>query len=144
MLTHRLPDGRVPVLLSAHDPDLIRRDASAIADYLGSAGDSADLTAAIASTLLRLRRVRRHRAVVRAADSTELAAGLSAIARGEEHELVSHSAKTTPPRIAFVFPGQGNQWQAMGADAYRQLPAYRETADRCTQAFACAGFPAGQ
>ncbi len=141
MLTHRLPDGRIPVLLSAHDPDLIRRDASAIADYLGRVGDSADLTAAVACTLLRLRRVRRHRAVVRAADSTELAAGLSAIARGEEHELVSYSAKTTPPRIAFVFPGQGNQWQAMGADAYRQLPAYRETADRCTQGFASAGFP---
>jgi mycobactin polyketide synthetase MbtD len=141
MLTHRLPDGRVPVLLSAHDPGLIGRDASAIADYLVSVGDSADLTAAVATTLLRLRRVRRHRAVVRAADSTELVAGLSAIARGEEHELVSRSAKTTPPRVAFVFPGQGNQWQAMGADAYRQLPAYRETADRCTQAFASAGFP---
>ena len=100
MLTHRLPDGRVPVLLSAHDPGLIGRDASAIADYLVSVGDSADLTAAVATTLLRLRRVRRHRAVVRAADSTELVAGLSAIARGEEHELVSRSAKTTPPRVA--------------------------------------------
>jgi mycobactin polyketide synthetase MbtD len=141
MLTHRLPDGRVPVLLSAHDPELIRRDASAIADYLARVDDSADLTGAVASTLLRLRRLRRHRAVVRAADSAELVAGLSAIVRGEEHELVSRSAKTTPPRVAFVFPGQGNQWQAMGADAYRQLPAYREAADRCTQAFASAGFP---
>lgn len=141
MLSHRLPDGRVPVPLSAHHPELIRRDASAIADYVGRLDDSADLNAAVASTLLRLRRVRRHRAVVRAADSAELAAGLSAIAGGEEHELVSRSAKTTPPRIAFVFPGQGNQWQAMGADAYRQLPAYRETADQCTQAFASAGFP---
>ncbi len=141
MLTHGLPDGRIPVLLSAHDPELIRRDAAAIADYLSRIDDSADLSAAVASTLLRLRRVRRHRAVVRAADSTELVAGLSAIARGEENELVSHSAKTTPPRVAFVFPGQGNQWQAMGAEAYRRLPAYRETADRCAQAFASAGFP---
>jgi mycobactin polyketide synthetase MbtD len=141
MPTHRLPDGRVPVLLSAHDPELIRQDASAIADYLARVDDSTDLTGAVASTLLRLRRLRRHRAVVRAADSAELVAGLSAIVRGEEHELVSRSAKTTPPRVAFVFPGQGNQWQAMGADAYRQLPAYREAADRCTQAFASAGFP---
>ncbi|OBH56781.1 mycobactin polyketide synthase MbtD [Mycobacterium sp. E2479] len=141
MLTHRLPDGRVPVLLSAHDPELIRRDASAIADYLGRVDDSPDLTAAVASTLLRLRRVRRHRAVVRAADRTELVAALSAIARDEDHELVSHCAQTTPRRVAFVFPGQGNQWQAMGADAYRQLPAYRAAADRCTQAFVSAGFP---
>lgn len=140
MLTHGLPDGRIPVLLSAHDPELIRRDATAIADYLGRVPDSADLTAAVASTLLRLRRLRRHRAVVRAADSTELVAGLSAIANGEEHELVSYSARTTPPRVAFVFPGQGNQWQAMGAGAYQRLPAYREAADRCAQAFASAGF----
>ncbi|OBK71432.1 mycobactin polyketide synthase MbtD [Mycobacterium sp. 1165178.9] len=140
MLSHRLPDGRVPVLLSAHDAELIRRDASAIADYLGRLDDSSDPTAAVAATLLRLRRVRRHRAVVRAADGAELAAGLSAIARGEEHELVSRSATTTPPRIAFVFPGQGNQWQAMGTDAYGRLPAYREAADRCAQAFASAGF----
>ncbi len=81
MLTHGLPDGRIPVLISAHDPELIRRDAAAITDYLDRAADSADLTVAVASTLLRLRRVRRHRAVVRAADHAELVAGLSAIAR---------------------------------------------------------------
>jgi mycobactin polyketide synthetase MbtD len=139
MLTHHLPDGRIPVLLSSHDPELIRRDAAAILDYLGRI-DSPNATAAIASTLLRLRRPRRHRAVLRAADAAELAAGLAAIARGEEHELVTHSAKTTPPRIAFVFPGQGNQWQAMGAGAYRELPAYREAADRCAEEFVVAGF----
>ncbi|MDM4142363.1 MULTISPECIES: mycobactin polyketide synthase MbtD [Mycobacterium] len=140
MPTHGLPDGRIPVLLSAHDPELIRRDAAAIADYVGRVANSADLTDAVAATLLRLRRIRRHRAVVRAADSTELVAGLSAIAGGEEHELVSYSAKTTPPRVAFVFPGQGNQWQAMGAGAYQLLPAYREAADRCAHAFGAAGF----
>ncbi|MEE3754711.1 mycobactin polyketide synthase MbtD [Mycobacterium intracellulare] len=139
MLTHRLPDGRIPVLLSSHDPELIRRDAAAILDYLGRV-DPPNAAAAVASTLLRLRRARRHRAVLRAADGAELVAGLSAIARGEEHELVTRSAKTTPPRIAFVFPGQGNQWQAMGADAYRQLPVYRETADRCAGEFVVAGF----
>ncbi|MES3662781.1 hypothetical protein Q9Q74_00940, partial [Mycobacterium intracellulare] len=64
MLTHHLPDGRIPVLLSSHDPELIRRDAAAILDYLGRI-DSPNATAAIASTLLRLRRPRRHRAVLR-------------------------------------------------------------------------------
>ena len=144
MPTHLLPDGRLPVLLSAHDPDLIRQDAAAILDYLdrtAATKDSADVTGAVASTLLRLRRVRRHRAVVRAADRIELAAGLSAVARGEEHPLITRSTKTTTPRIAFVFPGQGNQWQAMGADAYRRLPSYPETADRCAQAFVAAGLP---
>ncbi|WAC93279.1 mycobactin polyketide synthase MbtD [Mycobacterium sp. Aquia_213] len=141
MLDHVLPDGRVPVLLTSHDKGLIRRDAAAILDYLDRSGNTApEVVAAIASTLLRLRRVRRHRAVVRAADRTELLDGLSALSHDDEHPLITWSAKTSAPRIAFVFPGQGNQWQAMGADAYRRLPAYRETADACGQAFVAAGL----
>ena len=75
MPAHPLPDGRVPVLLSAHDETLISQDARAILDYLDRAGEDNDPTLAIASTLLRLRRVRRHRAVVRASDRGELVAG---------------------------------------------------------------------
>ncbi|ETZ74865.1 putative polyketide synthetase mbtD [Mycobacterium sp. MAC_080597_8934] len=113
MPTHGLPDGRIPVLLSSHDPELIRRDAAAILEYLDRIGESTEATGAVAATLLRLRRVRRHRALLRAADRAELAAGLAAIARGEEHALITRSARTTPPRIAFVFPGRainGRRW----------------------------------
>jgi mycobactin polyketide synthetase MbtD len=141
MLAQPLPDGRVPVLLSAHDDKLIGQDARAILDYLDRAGGDDDPTTAVASTLLRLRRVRRHRAVVRAADRTEFASGLSALARDEEHPLIARSSKSVAPCIAFVFPGQGNQWQSMGADAYRRLPAYRAEADRCAEAFVAAGLP---
>ena len=140
MLAHPLPDGRVPVLLSAHDETLIRKDARAILEHLDRTGDSSDPTLAVASTLLRLRRVRRHRAVVRAADRGELRAALSALACGDEQPLVSWSSKSVGPRIAFVFPGQGNQWPSMGADAYRQLMAYRSEADRCARAFIEAGL----
>ena len=142
MLDQLLPDGRVPVLLTAHDKELIRQEAAAILDYLDRvAVDSADVTGAVASTLLRLRRVRRHRAVLRAADRAELVAGLTAIARGEDHDLVTRATKTAAPRIAFVFPGQGNQWQAMGAQAYGRLSAYRATAERCADAFIAADLP---
>ncbi|BBZ70871.1 mycobactin polyketide synthase MbtD [Mycobacterium paraseoulense] len=138
MLTSPLPDGRVPVLLTAHDEELIADDARAILDYL----DRTDAdTAAIASSLLRLRRVRRHRAVLRAANRAELTSGLSALAHGDEHPLVTRSSIGAAPCIAFVFPGQGNQWQSMGAEAYQRLPAYRAEADRCAQAFLAAGLP---
>ncbi|MGB8791742.1 MAG: acyltransferase domain-containing protein, partial [Mycobacterium sp.] len=140
MPAHPLPDGRVPVLLSAHDETLISQDARAILDYLDRAGEDNDPTLAIASTLLRLRRVRRHRAVVRASDRGELVAALSALACGDEHPLVARSSKSGGLHIAFVFPGQGNQWPSMGTDAYRQLPAYRAEADRCAQAFVEAGL----
>ncbi|WP_118915450.1 mycobactin polyketide synthase MbtD [Mycobacterium shigaense] len=142
MLDHVLPDGRVPVLLSAHDAELIRQEAAAILTYLDrSAGDCADVTSSVASTLLRLRRVRRHRAVVRAANRAELIEGLSAIARGDEHDLVVGAAGIATPRVAFIFPGQGNQWRGMGADAYGRLADYRETADSCADAFVAGGFP---
>ncbi|WP_156349514.1 acyltransferase domain-containing protein, partial [Mycobacterium sp. UM_3] len=140
MLTSTLPDARVPVLLSAHAEELIGQDARAILDHLDSAGADADV-AAVASSLLRLRRVRRHRAVVRAADRAELVAGLAALARGAEHPLVTRSSIGVAPGIAFVFPGQGNQWQSMGAEAYQRLPAYRAEADRCARAFLAAGLP---
>jgi mycobactin polyketide synthetase MbtD len=135
-----LPDGRIPVLLSAHDEDLIGQDASAILRYLNRVAESNDIVAAVAATLSRTRRVRRHRAVVRAGNLAELAGGLQALAQGEEHPLVARSSATGAPRVAFVFPGQGNQWPSMGADAYQRLPAYQAEADRCARAFAAAAL----
>ena len=140
MLAQPLPDGRLPVLLSAHDEHLIGQDAQAILNFLDRLDGDHDPTVDVASTLLRLRRTRRHRAVLRAADRAELTAGLSALVRGEDHPLVTRSSKSVVPTIAFVFPGQGNQWQSMGTAAYRQLAAYRAEADRCADAFAAAGL----
>jgi mycobactin polyketide synthetase MbtD len=140
MAATRFPDGRIPVLLSAHEQDLIARDAAAILDYVDR-GASVASVSGVASTLLRTRRLRRYRAVVRAADAAELAAGLRALADGGEHPLVTRSSANAAPRTAFVFPGQGNQWPSMGAGAYRHLPAYRAEADRCADAFLAAGMP---
>jgi mycobactin polyketide synthetase MbtD len=140
MLAQPLPDGRVPVVLSAHDETLIMQDAWAILGFVDRIAPDHDPTAEVASTLIRLRRVRRHRAVVRAANRSELVDGLSALAHDEEHPLVARSSKSVAPSAAFVFPGQGNQWQSMGADAYRRLPAYRAEADRCAEAFVAAGL----
>ncbi|TXH27508.1 MAG: SDR family NAD(P)-dependent oxidoreductase [Mycobacterium sp.] len=136
-LSH-FPDGRVPVLLSAHTEELLAAEATGIADYLDRCG--AVSIGAVASMLLRLRRRRRFRAVVRAHDAAELAAALRALAAGEEHPLVAVSARTTAPRTAFVFPGNGGQWPSMGTDSYRQLPVYRAAADRCAEAFVAAGI----
>jgi mycobactin polyketide synthetase MbtD len=138
MPAHRLPDSRIPVLLSAHEEDLIGQDAAAISGYLRRRAEPE--VSRVAATLSRTRRVRRYRAVVRAANHTELVAGLAALAGGDEHPLVARSAAAALPRTAFVFPGQGNQWPLMGADAYREVPAYRAEADRCAQAFTAAGL----
>lgn len=132
-----LPDRRVPVVLSAHADDLVRADAAAILRYL----ERHPAVPAVAGALLRTRGLRRHRAVVRAADLSELTDGLTALAAGQDHPLVARSAESVSPRTAFVFPGGGGQWAAMGAEAYRQSPIYRGHADRCAAEFVAAGAP---
>lgn len=140
-LIHALPDRRIPVLLTAHAEDLVGQDAAAIVDYLErrtAATDVADVAAAVSRT----RRLRRHRAVVRAADPAELTAGLRALAAGEEHPLVARSSGNSAPRTAFVFPGQGSQWPSMGVEAYDRLPEYRAEIDECAAAFDAVGAAA--
>lgn len=136
-----LPDARTAVLLSAHTEDLIGADAAAILNYVDShpavsAGD-------VAATLLTTRRLRRHRAVVRAGDRDELTAGLRALTEDVEHPLVTRAQAGTAPgssaRIAFVFPGQGSQWPSMGVQAYDRLPVYRTEVDKCAACFEAAG-----
>lgn len=132
-----LPDGRTPVLLSAHAEELLAQDAARILGYL----DRRPSVEAVAATLLRLRRRHRHRAVVRAADVDELADALGALAAGRDHPLVTRSSEPDAQRCAFVFPGQGNQWASMGAEAYRAWEVYRTEADTCAAAFAAVGAP---
>jgi mycobactin polyketide synthetase MbtD len=130
-----LPDGRVSVVLSAHADELLAADADAIVRYLKRGPD----VSAVAATLLRTRRLRRHRAVVCAASIAELTEGLRALSAGAEHPSMFRSSETASTRTAFVFPGQGNQWPSMGADAYRRLPVYRVQVDACAEAFVAAG-----
>lgn len=137
MTPRTLPDGRVPVLVSAHAAELLATDAAALLRYLKHGPTVPE----VAAQLLRTRRVRRFRAVVRAADPTELADGLAAVVAGTEHPLVTTSSQASPSALAFVFPGQGGHWPGMGAEAYGALPAYRAEADRCAAAFEAIGAP---
>lgn len=137
MSAGRLPDGRVAVPLSAHHEALVSATAR---DILGHLQRNPSEPGQVAAQLVRTRRLRRHRAIVRAGDRDELAAGLQAVADDRDHPLVARSAGRAGARTAFVFPGQGSQWPGMGGEAYRLLPVYRAEADRLTEAFLAAGL----
>ncbi len=137
MAVRRLPDGRTPVLLSAHADELLAVDARAIAGYLDRFPETT--VAQVARRLRGTRRVRGVRAVVRAANRAELVDGLRALAADGEHPLIARSALSAAPRQAFVFPGQGGHWPGMGAAAYRALGSYRAAADGCVAVFEAAG-----
>ncbi|CAJ1496244.1 SDR family NAD(P)-dependent oxidoreductase [[Mycobacterium] kokjensenii] len=130
-----LPDGRIPVLISAHARDLVAAEAGGLLAFLRTRPAG---VAEVAQTLRATRPVRRYRAVIRARDTAELVDGLDAVYRGAEHPLVVRSHHPEPARIAFVFPGQGNQWPGMGAELFG-IAAYRAEADRCHDAFLRAG-----
>ncbi|MEB3061598.1 SDR family NAD(P)-dependent oxidoreductase [[Mycobacterium] zoologicum] len=130
-----LPDGRIPVVISAHARDLVQAEAAALIRYLQQHPAGVE---AVAQTMRATRSIRRYRAVIRARDTAELVCGLEAIYRDADHPLVARSGHQEPARTAFVFPGQGNQWPGMGADLLG-IAAYRTEADRCDAAFRRAG-----
>jgi mycobactin polyketide synthetase MbtD len=134
-LTYRLPDGTIPVLVSADTPDLLQGEAAALLSY---ATDHLEVAPqAIADMLFRTRIARRHRALAMVADRDELLGALRAMLDGREHPaLIRTNAAATVRRVAYVFPGQGVQRPGMGKLFYESIPAFRSEVDRCAEAFA--------
>ncbi|WP_286131856.1 nocobactin polyketide synthase NbtC [Mycobacterium sp. IS-1556] len=125
-----MPDGTVPVLLSADTPDLLRAEASALISYLEA--QPWVQPQRVASMLFRTRLPRRYRALVMVTDRAGLVEALRAVADGRQHAAVVRNEKAAGERRrAYVLPGQGGQRPGMGALFYRDVPAFRSEADRC-------------
>ncbi len=71
-----------------------------------------------------------HRKAVIFADRSELRRGLVEISRADPV-----SPPTTVTKVAFLFTGQGSQWQGMGRALYRSEPVFRAILDRCEAEF---------
>ncbi|WP_280220980.1 nocobactin polyketide synthase NbtC [Nocardia neocaledoniensis] len=134
MAEYRLPDGRVPVLLSSDSVDGLRAEAAAVRGYLLEHPEvSAER---LADMLFRTRLPRRRRALILAAagaaGNDELSAALDAIATDADHpSVVRGDVAASARRVGFVFPGQGSQRPGMGALFYAQSAAYRAVVDEC-------------
>ena len=134
-LTYRLPDGTIPVLMSADTSDLLQAEAAALLSYATDHPEVAPQ--AIADMLFRTRMARRHRALAMVADRNELLGALRAVLDRREHPaLVRTNTAAMARRLAYVFPGQGAQRPGMGRLFYDSVPAFRTEVDRCAEAFA--------
>ncbi|MFI9201289.1 type I polyketide synthase [Streptomyces sp. NPDC053048] len=124
----------LPWILSAAGPQALRDRARGLHDHL-TAHPEAGL-AAVGHALATTRHRFAHRSVVIGDTRDELLASLDAAARGDLAPGLVRGTVTTTGKVAFVFPGQGTQWQGMAAGLLDTEPAFRAAFDRCQEALA--------
>jgi myxalamid-type polyketide synthase MxaC len=56
---------------------------------------------------------------------------LRATAAGESHDKVAVGRAIEPPRVVFLYSGQGSQTPGMGKALYESEPVFRTALDRC-------------
>ncbi|MDQ1025087.1 acyl transferase domain-containing protein/acyl carrier protein [Streptomyces umbrinus] len=112
----------VPWILSGRSAEVLRGQAGA----LGSVVDGAD-AGGVGWSLATARARFEHRAVVTGAYGT----GLAALAAGEPSAQVVSGVAGPVGRTAFVFPGQGAQWAAMGAQLLDASPVFAGVVAEC-------------
>ncbi|MGA5040304.1 type I polyketide synthase [Streptomyces capoamus] len=117
--------GPVPLPLTARSATALGAQADALrAHAAATRAGLLDLGHSLAATRSAFER----RAVVLAADRTELSLGLEAVADGAPAGNVVQGA-VTPGRVAFLFTGQGSQYAGMGRDLYAAHPAFAQALD---------------
>jgi acyl transferase domain-containing protein/NADPH:quinone reductase-like Zn-dependent oxidoreductase/NAD(P)-dependent dehydrogenase (short-subunit alcohol dehydrogenase family)/acyl carrier protein len=119
--------------LSARSPQALTELAGRYADHL-EANPSGSL-AAMAHTANTGREHLAHRAAVAATSFAELREALRGfvadpVASGVPSGQIGHDR---PPRIAFLFTGQGAQYAGMGRVLYDTQPTFRQALDECAQ-----------
>ncbi|MFI2620627.1 type I polyketide synthase, partial [Streptomyces sp. NPDC018584] len=117
--------GGVVLALSARSAPALGAQAGRLRQHLVRQPD-ADLDA-VARTLVTRRSVFEHWAVISAGDRAQALDALSALAQSAPHTaLASGQAPATPPKLAFLFPGQGCQYPGMGQQLYGLLPVFTD------------------
>ncbi len=72
-----------------------------------------------------------HRAALVVESVDGLRAGLAALAEGQAADGLVQGLSSAPPKIAFLFTGQGSQYLGMGRELYEREPLVRALLDRC-------------
>jgi acyl transferase domain-containing protein/NADPH:quinone reductase-like Zn-dependent oxidoreductase/SAM-dependent methyltransferase len=78
-----------------------------------------------------------HRLAVTATDGAELRDRLAGYVSGGRPAgvTIGEVVSTDPPRVAFLFTGQGSQWAGMAAGLHAREPAYRMSIERTAALF---------
>ncbi|HET9620691.1 MAG TPA: beta-ketoacyl synthase N-terminal-like domain-containing protein, partial [Kofleriaceae bacterium] len=122
----------VPVVISAASASALRAQAARLAEVISDDVRIADIAHALATE----RAVLAHRAVIVVTDRAALAAGLAAVAAGDDADHVARGEATASARPVFVFPGQGAQWSGMGVELLESSSVFAASMVACGNALA--------
>jgi acyl transferase domain-containing protein/NADPH:quinone reductase-like Zn-dependent oxidoreductase/acyl carrier protein/short-subunit dehydrogenase len=127
-----------PLLISARDEDALRAQVVAHAQRLaGSEGDPAAGTLDDIRYTAAMRRAHHpHRLAAFGATATETASRLLAfVERGEAEQVSAGKVQAHGTKTAFVFSGNGSQWDGMGRELLRVAPPFRDAVARVDALF---------
>jgi amino acid adenylation domain-containing protein len=122
-----------PLVLSAKSGLALKDLALRYAEQLGQhACPNLELISAAAATG---RSHLRHRLGISASTNSNAAQKLNAFAAGQAERGVHYENNegASAPRIAFLFTGQGSQYEGMGRALYNTEPVFRHATDRCCE-----------
>ncbi|MCA0456387.1 MAG: type I polyketide synthase [Chloroflexi bacterium] len=117
--------------LSAKAASALPRLAQQYADYLDANPEVAVGDVALTTNVGRSQFG--HRAAVVADTHEQLLERLGALKNNETGTGIASgwSEEDNPPKIAFLFTGQGSQYAGMGRELYESQPVFREALDQC-------------
>ncbi|MDP2390900.1 MAG: SDR family oxidoreductase [Acidobacteriota bacterium] len=119
-------------VLSARSRAALDRAAVRLSSHLASSGGRPD---DVAWTLGVGRKAFAHGGFVVADSTSDLATALTS------GRITTGERPASPPKIAFVFPGQGAQQVGAGRELYRDEAVFRSAFDACADALIAAGAP---
>ncbi|QRR36010.1 SDR family NAD(P)-dependent oxidoreductase [Hydrogenophaga sp. YM1] len=124
------PAGEAALLvLSARDEGALRAQARRFADVLSAGAPLADLCWNAATR----RTPHEHRAAFVAGDAAAMAEALRQHGDGQA-AAAEGRAPEAHPRIAFICPGQGAQWDGMARELMAREPVFKAALERCDAA----------
>src|SRR5690606_16866825 len=120
------------LVVSGRKERALREYAGRYAERLGEGEEELSL-ADVAHTANTGRAQFGHRAAVVAETVEEARAALEAVAAGREAAgvIAGKVPPGDPPRVAFLFTGQGSQYMGMGRGLYESAPVFRDALERC-------------
>lgn len=127
-------DGKFLLPISAHSPDALREKVGGISEWLGKPA-AMDKTVTIENICAQAAIRRNHldyRLTIIADSKSQLKDRLAELLQTDSYEWKHHqSPMTGKPKLVFVFPGQGSQYEGMCQTLAKQSNAFRKSLEQC-------------